>query len=475
MKKIITLIISMAMLFAITGGSLSISAATTTAPEEEELTYGGHTYIVNDDGTATITGSSGTGTENINTMSIPATIAGLVVTGIGDEAFYGTRSLVKLTLPGSLKTIGMGSFAGCYGLKILELPDKLESIGDGAFASCVGLTEIKIPDSVTEVGAYAFTGCTAVTSVTLSKGMDVILDNCFDGLLALKSIEIPSNIVYISHGAFGNSGLETFTIPKSVNSIGSYVFRNCDSLTQLNAEEGNGAAKSVDGVLYSLDGKTLVQYPAGRADTNFAFPDTIETIGNSSFYGADNITTLDFPDNVTTIEDAAFMYCKNLTEINWNSAITKISTGCFSYCTSLSTLTIPDTINSIDDYAFFFCEKLKSVSVPSSVGHIGKQAIGFYEVVDENTGESEFTQLEGVNIFAEEGSAAETYAKENNVMLNYNKTGISNTDIILLVLGSLLVVIAVVLSVYILKRAFKAKKEHEVTEQAPSVLGSDPD
>jgi hypothetical protein len=444
------------------------TATTTTPPEHEELTYANNTYYINDDGTATITGIVSEG--GISSMTVPGTIAGLAVTAIGDEAFYGLSSLISLKLPLSLKSIGMGAFAGCYQLKILNLPDGLETIGDGAFASCQGLTEITLPDSVTDVGAYAFTACTGVTNVTLSKGMTVILDNCFDGLLSLKSIEIPSNIVYISHGAFGNTGLETFTIPKTINSIGSYVFRNCDSLTEINAEEGNGAAKSVDGILYSLDDKTLVQYPMGRADTSFTFPDTIEAVGNSAFYGADNITSVTFPENITTLGDAAFMYCMNLTEINFSPAITTIPTGCFSYCTSLSVLDIPDTISQIDDYAFFYCEKLKSVSVPPSVGHIGEYAIGFYDKVDDSTGESNFTLLDGVNIFAQADTAGEQYAKDNNIMLNYEKAGISSTDIILLVLGILLIVIAVLLAVYILRKAFKAKKDNEIVEQAPSVL-----
>src|SRR5215831_14710504 len=51
------------------------------------------TYTTNGDGTITITGYTGPGSA----VTIPSTINGIAVTGMGDDAFYGNTNLTSLT------------------------------------------------------------------------------------------------------------------------------------------------------------------------------------------------------------------------------------------------------------------------------------------------------------------------------------------------------------------------------------------
>ena len=53
---------------------------------------------------------------------------------------------------------------------------------------------------------------------------------------------------------------------------GNCIFRNCTSLEKIEVSEDNLGLKSVDGVLFEKDGKTLMQYPAGKKDTKYAIP-----------------------------------------------------------------------------------------------------------------------------------------------------------------------------------------------------------
>jgi hypothetical protein len=99
----------------------------------------GLVFTLNNAGTAySVNGYNGSSTDVV----IPATYEGLPVTNIGDAAFsYGT--LMSVTIPDSVTSIGVSAFYGCS-----------------------SLTSVTIPDSVTNISHYAFHYCSSLTSVT---------------------------------------------------------------------------------------------------------------------------------------------------------------------------------------------------------------------------------------------------------------------------------------------------------------------
>jgi hypothetical protein len=122
------------------------------------------TYTTNN-GTITITGYTG----KDDWVFIPDMINGLLVTGIGDEAFYNGGSpqpyyLRGISIPNSVTNIGSCAFAWCGGLITALLGNGLRSIGTGAFEYC-NLTTITIPSGVTSIGDRAFAYCGSLTEV----------------------------------------------------------------------------------------------------------------------------------------------------------------------------------------------------------------------------------------------------------------------------------------------------------------------
>lgn len=119
----------------------------------------------------------------------------------------------------------------------------------------------------------------------------------------ITEIVIPNTVVSIGDNAFWYcKSLQIITIPESVESIGKSAFGCCYALTDINVEQGNSYYSSINGNLYSKDGKTLIQYAIGKADTSFVIPDGVTTIGTYAFYSSKNLLKVTIPVSVGKIE-----------------------------------------------------------------------------------------------------------------------------------------------------------------------------
>ena len=130
------------------------------------------------------------------------------------------------------------------------------------------------------------------------------------------------------------------------------------------------------------------------------------------FNGYTSLTSVTFPNSVTSIESYAFVNCISLTSINIPTGVISIGIETFSGCTSLTSINIPNSVTSIGNYAFSQCASLTSINIPNSITSIGYNA---------------FDSCINLTIYCEQGSYAETYAKENNIPVIY--TDIKATSI----------------------------------------------
>ena len=90
-----------------------------------------------------------------------------------------------------------------------------------------------------------------------------------------------------------------------------------------------------------------------------------------------------------------------LSEIKIPSKVTILSSDLFTNCINLKTVSLPDGLTTINSGAFNQCTSLKSITIPESVTNIDALA---------------FTNCDNLTtIYGTKGSAAETFAKENNL------------------------------------------------------------
>ena len=364
MKKIISLLLSLAMLLTITSGlNLTAYADVKTGKCGDNVTYSLDTST----GVLTI---SGTGkmtdyhyydsTPFYKDTKIKVITIDFGVTSIGEYAFSNCTSLTSITIPSSVTSIGGGAFCWCTSLTSITIPSSVTSIGGGVFEYCTGLTSVAIPDSVTSIGGGVFEYCTRLASITIPDSVTSIGGDAFFGCISLTSVTIPDSVTSIGGDAFyGCISLTSVTIPNSVTNIGNAAFRGCTGLTSV------------------------------------TIPDSVTSIGKYAFRDCTSLTSVTIPNSVTSISDGAFDNCyftfenfvnNSNVELNDSSKPTIVDTDAGGFCIkdnelanmrpvyAIGEITTPNSVTSIGKFAFGNCTSLTSVTIPNSVTSIRESA-----------------------------------------------------------------------------------------------------
>ena len=260
-------------------------------------------------------------------VTVPDTVSGKPVTVVGKGAFSEEETITSIVLPDSVGEIGANAFAGTAGLEQIHLPAGLRTIGMAAFRdSAIG--EIDLPEGLEKIGRAAFLGC----------------------------------------------GLESVELPASLQETGSAPFARCEKLTEIKVSDGNPNYKSVDGVLYTKDGASLIQYPYGKDEVEYTVEEGTAEIGYGAFARAP-LQKVNFPQTLVRIDNDAFFECYTLTSLE-----------------------LPDSLEQIGSMAFgrdrekegpSYRPHLESVRIGPNVSFIGSDAftaleIGGFEVIEAN-------------------------------------------------------------------------------------------
>lgn len=187
-------------------------------------------------------------------------------------------------------------------------------------------TEVVIPDSMG--------GC-PVTFVSR---------RAFSGLKPI-SITFPETVKEL--GKLDIYSLERLYLPAGIKELTAENFKACDSLREISIAEG-GRYKSVDGGVYTADGRELVYLPRFACEGKFTVPDGVVKIGD---YACQNsrISELACPDSLREMGRCAFEYNKNIWWVTLNEGLEYIGEYAFRNYSDkgIHKLNLPDSIKSV--------------------------------------------------------------------------------------------------------------------------------
>ena len=372
--------------------------------------------VKNNDGYWTVTGRG----FNTNSEITIEKHNGELITEIAENAFINDKTLVKITIPKSVKKIGANAFSGCTSLESVIIEDSDETIiffknsGNWSAPHLYYTTDSstnKWPgETMTrwdkEGKIFCFAIPSTAKSITFSSGdndyitseitnKSLLVNNmCFepvakdepepfdtdgDGTTDLSITHSTKADYYapqefnlydsltIAKSAFqGCTVLESKEMPKRVAKIGAYAFKGCTKFGTLTFPNSSRLVEIGACAFDSCESLTYVKLPLGLA-----------TMDTGAFQWCSNLETVEIPaQTLEAISFQCFYDCTMLAEVKFTyntsvsgkSKLREIGTSAFQNCYDLKEIDIPKTVTTINILAFVGCVQLKTVSFKERKG-----------------------------------------------------------------------------------------------------------
>lgn len=188
----------------------------------------------------------------------------------------------------------------------------------------------------------------------VTRRFDMSAPNCYYG-----GENVPDEVVHdgktyqvVEFGYFDNSEKHPSKLIFGKNMRKINIFKRGFALGGgFEVAEGNKYYKSIDGLLYSADGKTLVmcgcQFP--NWTQTITIPDEVEVLGKEAFAYCSNAKITTLPKQLKEIRESAFQECKNMpAEIIVPEGVKRIYANAFSG-TDVKKLTLPASLELLEN------------------------------------------------------------------------------------------------------------------------------
>lgn len=333
------------------------------------------TSVAIPDSITSISGFAFHGCSSLTSIIIPDS-----VTGIGSGAFRYCSSLTSVTIGNGVICIGGEAFSDCPIVNATIPMSAISAIPKGslgtivitsgacidtdAFRNCISLVSITIPDTVTSIGENSFYGCESLESVYISditSWCNISFGNSYSNPLyyadylylngeLITELVIPGGVTTISDYAFSCKNIVKVTIPDSIISIGNYAFYRCSNLESITIPNS-----------VTIIGKNAFYYCSSLE--SITIPNSVTIINENAFRYCSSLTSVNIPESVTEIGQNAFFGCSSLSSIIIGNGVTVIGSSAFYDCSSLTSVNIPDSVTSIGYGAFYGCSGLTIVNI----------------------------------------------------------------------------------------------------------------
>lgn len=270
---------------------------------------------------------------------LPSDFKSIPITGIAGGAFAGCNYITRVYIPASIVSIG----EKVLDIEYNEAADDPSGTGEPQdpywVRGIVSEGYASVFDRCSRLAAFvvdpanpAF--CT-VDGVLFSKDKSVVYRS--PAVSSVSQINIPMTVRAIKASAFmAVTGLETVTIPETVEEIGEYAFANCSSLKKAEIY-ANGLADSM------FSGCTLLE--------SVTLSSGLKEVANSAFRNSSALNNIELPDTITKIENYAF-YRTGIQKITIPAQVQAVGLYAFGDCSALSEIVFEGNAPAINSYLF---------------------------------------------------------------------------------------------------------------------------
>lgn len=309
------------------------------------------------------------------------------VTNIGYKAFHDCESISTISIPSSIKTIGIAAFEGSS-LVSITLNEGLTSIGATAFQHCGNLESIEIPNSVMTIGEGVFNDCKKIKSIKLSKSLKSLPSSFCPNCSSLTEIVIiPNSVTSIGDLAFyGCSSLTSLTIPSGVTTVGNNTFNNLPALQSIVLYSAPKnllffQCPALTHITWNVESEVYSQRPFDRIKNqilSFTIGEDVEYVPANICDGMTNLESIVIPANIKQIGSHAFANCNKLTLVTWNATNSKIDDAIFQNTASkIKCFKFGESVRVIPDLLCDGMSSLTSITIPKNIKIIGKNVFRF--------------------------------------------------------------------------------------------------
>lgn len=316
---------------------------------------------------------------NQKILQVPELIDGKPIVEIGQQAFYGNKTLEQVFFQGKeLKIVKQEAFYRCVNLSVVDFSkSSVEKINDQVFFECRKLAQVSFPDTLQQLGERVFWECSSLKNVTFGKGLKSIGQMAFYGCTSLKQIFLPDGFEALGSidgsklygGVFyGCVSLEQATIGSGVQNIPANTFYGCTNLKRVVMPD----------TVIEIGGHAFAHC---RSLKYINFSIRLEKIGAGAFNDCENIQKLVFPDSLIEINsndteaERTFSGCISLKKVYFGKNLEKLGSYAFADCTELQEVVIPEKIRWLFPGVFENCKSLKAIYCMGNVPEVMTRAL----------------------------------------------------------------------------------------------------
>ena len=262
----------------------------------------------------------------------------------------------------------------------------------------------------------------AIKKIVVAEGVKILPGDMFHRFPNVETISLPASLTSFESG---NSYEEWQYMYYQ-----SYNDAPLQKLKSITVSSKNKIYKSIDGVLYSKDGKNILHYPIAKTNKSYKVPESVDYVSISNKY----IKELTIGTKVTYVGISRLPSLTKITVDSKNKKFTSVNGVLFSKDKKTLLLypaqkgknyTVPTGTIRIDDGAFFK-SNITKIQLPTSLQEIGAKAFSETKLKSLTIPsqvkkiEYAFTDSSITHVYVDKGN--KNFSSENGIVYNKNKT-----------------------------------------------------